>query len=98
MSLDSAISSISEKVSSGSSFGATVKFNCGDAGVVYIDGNATPPTVSADDVDADCTISLDQETLEGMIAGDVDPTSAFMMGKLKVEGDMSVAMKLSSLF
>jgi putative sterol carrier protein len=34
---------------------------------------------------------------EKMLGGDLDPTTAFMMGKLKVEGDMSIAMKLSSV-
>ena len=33
-----------------------------------------------------------------ILAGDLDPTTAFMMGKLKVEGDMGIAMKLSSVF
>jgi len=31
-------------------------------------------------------------------AGDLNPTAAFMQGKLKIEGDMSVAMALSQLF
>ena len=37
------------------------------------------------------------ENFEEMLAGDLNPTTAFMMGKLKVEGDMSIAMKLSSV-
>jgi putative sterol carrier protein len=32
-----------------------------------------------------------------MAQGDLDPTVAFMSGKLKVEGDMGVAMKLGSV-
>ena len=48
--------------------------------------------------DADVTISTSQETFEKIVAGDVNPTSAYMTGKLKIKGDMGAAMKLQKLF
>ena len=97
MSMEASLEAIKAKVSGGSGIGATVKFDCGDDGVIFIDGNATPPTVSSENQDADCTVKCEADTLESLIAGDLDPTAAFMQGKIKVEGDMSVAMKLSSI-
>ena len=73
--------------------GATVK----GAGCIYLDGKSSPNTVSDEDKDADCTLSMSLETFEQMRSGEVDGTSAFMQGKLKVSGDMSIAMKLQSV-
>ena len=77
--------------------GATVKFDFEGAGCVFLDGKASPNTVSGEDQDADCTLTMSVETFEKMSSGELDGTSAFMQGQLKVDGDMSIAMKLSSV-
>ena len=77
--------------------GATVKFDFEGAGCIFLDGKSNPNTVSDEDKDADCTLSMSLETFEQMRSGEVDGTSAFMQGKLKVSGDMSIAMKLQSV-
>ena len=46
----------------------------------------------------DCTISTSQEVFEKIVAGEQNPTSAYMTGKLKLKGDMGAAMKLQKLF
>ena len=74
-------------------FDRSVKFDTGGDGVIVIDG----ATISTTDGPADCTIKLAIEDLEALIAGDLNPTMAFMTGKIKIEGDMSVAMALSEL-
>ncbi len=48
--------------------------------------------------DADVTISASQEVFEKIVAGEQNPTSAYMTGKLKLKGDMGAAMKLQKLF
>jgi putative sterol carrier protein len=48
--------------------------------------------------DADVTISASQEVFQRIIAGEQNPTSAYMTGKLKLKGDMGAAMKLQKLF
>jgi len=48
--------------------------------------------------DADCTITASEENFERIVDGELNPTSAYMTGKLKVKGDMGAAMKLQKLF
>lgn len=82
------------KVGAASGLGATLKFDCGADGCVYIDGASTPNSVSNDTKDADCTIAITRENLAALVGGELEPTTGFMMGKFKVAGDMSVALKL----
>lgn len=96
MSIEAIVETMNAKVAGNTDLGATVKFDCGEDGVIFVDGNTG--SVTADNKDADCTITLDKDVLEDLISGDQDPTAAFMMGKLKVDGDMSIAMKLGELF
>jgi putative sterol carrier protein len=91
-----AIQDIAEKLKpqvASAGFDRSVKFDTGADGVLLIDG----ATVSTADGPADCTIKLSLDDLESLIAGELNPTMAFMSGKLKIEGDMSVAMALSQL-
>ena len=55
-------------------------------------------TVAEGDGDADATISTSAETFDKIVAGEQNPTTAYMTGKLKIKGDMGAAMKLQKLF
>ena len=77
----------------GQSIDGSVKFDVEGVGALRVEGD----TVTKDDSEADCTISADEDTFRGLVSGDLSPTSAFMSGRLKVDGDMSKAMALSSL-
>ena len=96
MSLDAITARIRDKVGANSGLDATVKFDLGE-GVVFVDGKSTPNSVSNEDKDADCTITISRENFEKLIAGDLDPTTAYMFWKIKVSGSMGVAMKLSKV-
>lgn len=82
------------KMGEASGLNATLKFDCGDDGVVVLDGRSVPNRVLNDDVDADCTIKISRANLVALMTGQMDPTMGFMTGKFKVSGDMSVALKL----
>lgn len=97
MSLDKVTDMVKEKVGTDSGLDAKIKFDFGDDGVIFVDASSTPNEVSNDDKEADCTISMSLDDFTKMGQGELDPTTAFMMGKLKVTGDMTVAMKLSSV-
>ncbi|WP_249690458.1 SCP2 sterol-binding domain-containing protein [Stappia sp. WLB 29] len=92
MTMDELTEAVRGKVAGGG-ISDSVKFDCGDAGVIYVEG----ATVSNEDKDADCTISISPSDLADLLAGELNPTTAFMTGKIKVAGDMSVAMKLGSI-
>ena len=75
--------------------GKRVKIDFGDQGPVMLDGVAN--AVSEDDGAADTTIRVGWDDWQQLAAGQLDGMTAFMMGKLKVEGDMSNAMQLQGV-
>lgn len=97
MSIESATTKIKEKVGEDCGLASTLKFDCGDDGVIFLDANTVPNVVTNEDTEAACTVKLSLEDLEAMIGGDLDPMAAFSLGKLQLEGDMAVAMKLGNI-
>jgi putative sterol carrier protein len=79
------------------SLGYRVKFAIDGEGVVLVDATRTPPTLSNEDGEADCTIRLSQDRLQQLIDGRMSPTLAYTLGQIKVDGSLGVAMKLASL-
>lgn len=77
--------------------GYKVKFAFDEGGVFLLDGTVTPPTLSEEDGEADCTLSLSVENMEKLIAGTLNPALAYSLGKLRVEGSLGVALKLASM-
>lgn len=94
------LADVTERVQSalgaGSGFDKKVKFDFGTVGKLLIDGAAGK--VSNEDGAADATVTVGFEDFLKLAQGAMDPTMAFMQGKLKVAGDMGVAMKLQALF
>lgn len=86
--------SLRNKVGDSSGLNATLKFDCGDDGVVVIDGRSLPNTVDNTNRDTDCTITITRDNLAALVSGDLEPATGFMTGRFKVSGDMSVALKL----
>lgn len=77
-----------------STLGSSIKFVVDDD-VVFIDPEAG--TITSDDNDASCTVTVDASTMEEILSGSTSSQAAFMTGKLKVAGDMGVALKVGTI-
>ena len=86
-----AVAALNEKMTGG--FDGTAKFVIEDEGTIIVDGDGA----RASDDDADVTLIADEDTFRAILDGSLNPTAAFMTGKLKVDGDMGAAMRLGSV-
>ncbi len=91
--LEKALTALQDKLK-GQKLDAAVKFVFTDMGALRLDGQGARRD---DGAAADCTISATADTFRAMFDGDLSPTAAFMSGKLRIEGDMGVAMRAASL-
>ncbi|MDE3080123.1 MAG: SCP2 sterol-binding domain-containing protein [Paracoccaceae bacterium] len=73
-------------------FDGVAKFVIAGEGALMIEGS----TVRAGDDEADVTLTADADTFKAILDGDLNPTMAFMSGKLSVDGNMGLAMALGS--
>ncbi|RKF14844.1 sterol carrier family protein [Roseovarius spongiae] len=87
-----AVTALNEKMQ-GQSFDGSAKFVIEGEGAVVIDENGA----HAGDGETDVTLTADADTFQSILSGDLDATAAFMSGKLTVDGDMGMAMKLGSV-
>ena len=88
--ITAAVTALSTKVSS---FDGIAKFVIPGEGAIMMD----PSGVRAGDEPADVTMTAAADVFQGILSGDVNPTMAFMTGKLTVDGDMGLAMKLAGV-
>lgn len=75
----------------------TLKFNFGDE-QLHIDGTGEKNVVSTEDKEADCQVDVSFEDFMSLTKGELNPMAAVMGGKVKIKGDMGVAMKLQTIF
>ena len=73
-------------------------FEIDGAGTWKVDVTDGDVSVTEGGGDADATIRASEETFEAIARGEQNPTTAYMTGKLKVEGDMGAALRLQKLF
>ncbi len=89
--IDAALEALQGKDTS--EFDGRAKFVIEGAGSIFLDSSG----VREGDDEADVVLTADAATLQAILNGDLDPTSAFMTGKLSVDGDMGMAMQLGAV-
>ena len=93
---NSVFDQLQQKANEAEAIGGTLKFVIDDL-VVFVDGTGNSNVISQSDEEADCTITTSADTLMELQSGDLNPMMAVMGGKVKIGGDMGLAMKVQSL-
>ncbi len=89
--IDAAVEALNAKIAGG--FDGVAKFSIESEGEIIIDSDGA----RSGSEDAQVTLSADRETFQSILSGELNPTSAFMTGKLSIDGDMGVAMQLAGV-
>ncbi len=97
MSLTEITETMKTRVGTDCGIAKIIKFDFGTDGIVRIDGASKPNTVDNADSAADCTVKVTMADFMDIASGKQNAQMMFMMGKLKVEGDMSIAMQLGKI-
>lgn len=96
MTIDIIAEQLTKQAENVSPLGAKLKFVL-DEDIIMIDGSGDKNIVSTEDGEADTVIICSKDTLVKLKSGDLNPMMAVMGGKVKIKGDMGLAMKLQSL-
>ncbi|NIZ15184.1 SCP2 sterol-binding domain-containing protein [Phaeobacter sp. HF9A] len=89
--LEQAAAALNDKMDDG--FDASAKFDITGLGAIVLDANGARVA----DEETDVTLTADADTFQEILSGELNPTAAFMGGKLTIDGDMGVAMKLAQV-
>lgn len=76
---------------------ASYRFDVDGAGSWRVDVDDGAVTVTESDAAADCVIGVSEAMLLGIVSGRQSPMGAFLMGRIRVDGDAGLAMRLRDL-
>ncbi|MDI9358142.1 MAG: SCP2 sterol-binding domain-containing protein [Phycisphaerales bacterium] len=91
------LSPLKERAKKVVAIGHTLQFDFGGDDKITIDGTGSTNEIIVGERDAECVVTMSLENFESMLSGNLNPITAVMTGKIKIKGDMSIALKLKSL-
>jgi putative sterol carrier protein len=94
--LNEATAALREKFA-GADFDGSVTFDIEDVGTILVTNGEIQTIDNTANSDADVTISASLDTFREIFDGELSPTAAYMTGRMRIDGDMSMAMKLSQI-
>jgi putative sterol carrier protein len=97
MSLESATAALKSKAAQSEPLGHRVRFDLGADGTILWDGTGGAPSIDNLPGEAETTIIISLADLDQLVAGTLDPTMAYMTGRLKIDGSMGVALKMGQV-
>ncbi|MEM6964635.1 MAG: acyl-CoA dehydrogenase family protein [Bacteroidota bacterium] len=97
LNLENILAAIQAKAVKAPALASTLKFDFGEK-QLFIDGTGEQNQVSTENKEAACLVHVGFDDFIALTKGELNPMTAVMNGKVKIKGDMGVAMKLQSLF
>lgn len=98
MTLQELTEAVKERAAKSEPLNNTCLFRFENGDTLFLDGTGEVNTVTNEDKRGDCLVEIKQANFEKMFNGKMDPTFAFMMGKMRIKGDATVAMKINKIF
>lgn len=94
--IDDLIARIRQKAERPGILRARVLFDFGPQGKICVDSTVDPPRIDQGELDADLTVLCTMEIFDEILSGTKDPSFAFLMGQIKIQGSMGLALKLNT--
>lgn len=94
--LEAAAAALRERVGA-DPFDGVARFEIEDTGAILVSGREVSTGPEAAEGEADVTIMASLETFREVFEGGLSPATAFMMGRMRVEGDIGTALKLGQI-
>ena len=97
-SLDQVTERVRTSVGTESGLDARIKFKFADQEFLFIDGKSKPNRVDNSDSESDITITVSRENFMKIIDHELKPPLALMTGRMRLRGDIRIAMRLNKVF
>jgi putative sterol carrier protein len=95
--LDKVTAGLVQAIGRDSGLNACIRLDFGPDGGVLIDGRTVPNRIANEPGDADCTLQIAIADFVEMAQGRLNGTTAFMTGRLKIKGDMALAVRFGNV-